>query len=46
MVKRCLGMGHTFDVSLFTKLCKSSRQTSAGKLTAGAKADPSSSDTN
>jgi hypothetical protein len=36
----------TFDVSLFTKLCKSSRETLAGRLTAGAKADPSSSDTN
>jgi hypothetical protein len=35
-----------FDVSLFTKLCKSSRETLAGKLTAGAKAEPSSSDTN
>jgi hypothetical protein len=36
----------TFDVSVFTKLCKSSREILAGKLTAGAKGEPSSSDTN
>jgi hypothetical protein len=36
----------TFDVSVFTKVCKSSRETFAGKLTAGANAEPSSSDTN
>ncbi len=41
-----MGDARTFDVSLFTKPCKSSRETLAGKLTAGAKAEPSSSDTN
>ncbi|SRR6266702_298087 len=37
---------HTLDVNVLTRLCRSSRETLAGKLTAGAKAEPSSSDTN
>ena len=37
---------HTLDVNVLTRLCRSSRETFAGRLTAGDKAKPSSSDTN